>query len=271
MKYAIVAAALAAAFSCTGASALEPIKLYDAFKTKTIDPTHWLDAERTRSIKAGQLELAERNWGATSTDVGYLNSSWPLRFPNASLITEMQARVTVTAVEVDACASNPGVGNSRARLNASFFNIGTPVANSDTGDVEVQLRVVRWATSTDPDGVLRVEGRADLCTNSTCTTWTAVAPTVDLGPVSVGQPVDLTLQWDQPNKQFVFSRDLGTPQAATATIPYTQPDTSPPGNLYKELTVRTDVANCASGPQTTGYIDALFDNVSINKSALPLK
>lgn len=269
MKLAIVAAALACALPLAPAFAVEPLTVIDKFSAGPIDPSLWLGAERTRAIKNGQLNFVERNYGLTTSDAGALKYVWGDELANPNAITELRAKVTVNALEVDACAANTTPGTSRARVDGSFFNVGTPLAGSDTGDVQVQLRAIRTSTSTDPAGVLRIEGRADQCNSFDCSLYTQLGTNVQLGTVNVGEAVTLQLQWDRAGKQFVFTRDPGTATAASAAIPYTVSDTAAPGVPYKEVSVRTDVQNCQSGPRTQGYVDASFDNVAVNKSAAP--
>jgi hypothetical protein len=269
MKFAIAAAALACAFPLAPAFAVEPFKVVDKFSAGPIDQSLWLNVERTRAIKNGQLNLVERNYGPTAGDSGYAKSVWGNDFANPDAINEVRTKVTVNALEVDACAANASVGSSRARIDGSFFNVGTPVPGSQAGDVQVQLRVIRTSVSTDPAGVLRVEGRADQCNAFDCSLYTQLGTNVQLGTVNVGESVTLQLQWDQAGKQFVFTRDPGTATAASASIAYTVGDTATPGYPYKAISVRTDVLACMSGPLTQGFVDASFDNVAVNKSAAP--
>ena len=269
MKLAIVAAALACALPLAPACAAEPFKVVDKFSAGSIDQSLWLNVERTRAIRNGQLNLVERNYGPTAGDTGYAKSVWGNEFVNPNAIDELRAKVTVNALEVDARAANSSVGTSRARVDGSFFNVGTPVAGSQAGDVQVQLRVIRTSASTDPAGVLRIEGRADQCNAFDCSLYTQLGTNVQLGTVNVGEAVTLQLQWDQAGKQFVFTRDPGTATAASAAIAYTVGDSAAPGYPYKEISVRTDVLACQSGPRTQGFVDASFDNVAVNKSAAP--
>jgi hypothetical protein len=75
----------------------------------------------------------------------------------------------------------------------------------------------------------------------------------------------LQIEWDRVNNRFLFSRDQGV---ATA-VPYTVNDSADPGNSFKSVGTRTDVANCASAPRAFGFIDARFDNVAVNSTAKP--
>jgi hypothetical protein len=92
-----------------------------------------------------------------------------------------------------------------------------------------------------------------------------MGPVVDLGTVNVGTYTLIQVDWDRPNKQFLFSRDKGAPTA----VGYTVSDSSSPGYDYKFVGTRTEVASCASAPRAYAHIDAKFDNVAVNASVKP--
>ena len=105
-----------------------------------------------------------------------------------------------------------------------------------------------------------------LCTASDCSTSTQIGSSVDLGTAAPQTNVTMQVDWDRANKQFLFSRDKGTPTAVSyAGID----DSADPGVVFKNVSTRTAVANCASGPRAYGYMDARFDNVQVNVGAKP--
>jgi len=136
---------------------------------------------------------------------------------------------------------------------------------SEVGDKIAQLRIVRFSNSTDADNVLRVQGLVFTCTNADCSTNNN-AHLVDLGTVRIGKAVLGEVQWDKPNKQFIFTRDNGDFQS---TVAYTDDDSHPPSIGFKELGDRIDVANCVGAAAPTGYVNTSFDSVQVNKSAVP--
>jgi hypothetical protein len=265
MKQALWAGAALAALASAPVDALEPFKTYDSFSTTPINPTLWNGWERTRQIKSGQLNLVQRDYGLTSSDSGSTYYNWSDDITDYPLVTELRAKVTVNALEVNACASNASVGLARARIYGSFYNVGTPVAGSQTGDALAQVRLYRLSNSTDAPGLLQVQGLLANCTNTDCSSSNTVG-TVALGTITVGTATTVQLQWDKPNKQFLFSRDSGS---SSGTIKYTDSDAQSPGVPFKRVGTRTDLASCLSNPRVTGYVDASFDNVSVNKSAAP--
>ena len=118
---------------------------------------------------------------------------------------------------------------------------------------------------------MRIERRVNLAQDSVCNRASLGGTTRSMATATVGQTVLLTIEWDKPGKQFRFSRDNG---ANWFPISYNTPqisldDAAEPGNMFKTVGTRTDVPNCSGGPRAEGYIDAQFDNVSVNKSAAP--
>ena len=269
-------AALAVGLLCFAqvqAQGLEPLKLYDDFKTDSLDPLRWFGAEQARFSKGNKLHLMQRNWPLVISDSGATPFSYNENFRNPSFITAIKARVTVKELEVSSCAANTSVGDSRARLTGAFFNVGTASPPSAIGDAIAQIRVIRRSDSTDAARVLRVEGVVTQCTNADCSMGADIGPIVELGTVRIGTAVTLEMQWDALNDRFLFSRDEGK---MTGSVVYGaflnastgQPiqDSSPPGSLNKSLSTRMFVPNCASGPRISGMVDASFDNVFVNSS-----
>jgi len=263
MKAPLIAAALVAVCS---AQAAEPFRTYDNFSTTPIDLGRWFNAENVRAIERGALRLMQRNYGLTSSDAGLSFSNWSESLTNAAAVTALKARITVNALEVASCPANASLGQSRARIAGAFFNTGTPTPGSELGDMFVQVRLTRFSNSTDPAGVLRVQGIAAVCTTADCNSTRLIGSIVDLGTVSLGQATTVSMQWDQPSKSFTFLRDNG---AFSGVVSYTEDDTNPPGSAFKQLSTRMDLPNCASAARTVGSVDARFDNIAVNQSAAP--
>lgn len=262
-----LAAALAATLlACSGAHALEAFKTYDTFSAAPLNPALWADGERVRLIKGGTLNLMQRNWGLTTTDSDVLPISFAEHLTNPATVTELKAKITVNALEVHACPTNPSVGQSRARIFGTFFNIGSPVPGSEVGDVLAQVKLTRFSNSTDPVGVLRVQGSVVICTSADCSSSTNIGSVADLGTVTLGQAATVQLQWNKAGNKFQFSRDGG---AFVGSVAYTQTDASPPGVALAELSTKMEIPSCTTGPRLSGMVDAIFDNVAVNASAVP--
>lgn len=266
MRSTMLIAALAALSPTVATAQAEPFKLYDRFNAGPVDPTRWRDGDRVRAIQGGALHLMQRSWGSANGDAGVTAQNWSTSFANPAAVTQMRARVTVNAIEAGACASNPAVADSRARLIGGFFNVGTATPGSQVGDVTAQVRLIRTSDSTDAPGVMRVQGAVFLCTTFDCAGATLVGNIVELGTVTTGTATTVQMQWDQAAKMFHFSRD-GTGQSGSVTYP--QDDTNPPGVVFRQLSTRVNMPNCESAPPVSGVVDAWFDNVFVNQSAAP--
>ena len=251
--------------ACGAAAAAESFVLYDDFSSSKLNPARWADGERTRVVSNSALRLAQRDWGVTANDVGTQAVSWSDTIARSGPVTQVAAQVKVTDLEVTACAANASPTFVRARVLGTFFNSGNRSAGSNVGDVFAQLYVARFSNSADAPGVLRVEGNVQMCTSSDCNQSTQIGSTVSLGTVNMGTAIVLQIDWDRANKQFLFSRDKG----ATTAVGYSVDDSADPGSVWKAIGTRTNAANCASGPRTTAFIDAKFDNVQVNKTAKP--
>lgn len=251
--------------------ALEPFASYDSFENRRINMTRWVESEQIRTIRDGKLRLMQRNWGLTSTNFATTFYGFSENMTNPNAVTAIKARVRVNALEVGTCAANASsFSQSRARSIGSFFNMGDVFGPSTPGsllnDVLGQVRVVRAVNSTDPAGVMLVQGFAAQCTTADCNAAGVLGSIVDLGKLELGQGATLELQWDKASKTFYFSRDRG---AFAGSTTYTVADQGPSMSPFKQLSTRLDIAACKDRPRVTGMIDATFDKVSVNASAVP--
>lgn len=262
----LTAALAVALMACTSAQALEPFALYDNFSVEPLNPARWSDPQRLRFIDNGALALGQHSTGLTTSDSGFTSVNFNENLTNPAAVIALKAKITVTELEVYACAANPALGQSRARIVGGFFNIGAPVPGSQVGDVIAQVRIIRLSNSTDPAGVLQVQGRVDVCTNTDCSTSNPIGSVVNLGTVNIGVPTTVQMQWDKPAKRFKFSRDSA---AFSGKVVYAQTDASAPSVPFKQLSTRLDLPSCQSGPAVNGLVMARFDNISVNLSAAP--
>jgi len=247
------------------AQTLEPFKIYDRFGDKAIDPARWQDNEKIRVIRGGSMQLMQRTYGLGSSDTGVTPTNWHSNLSNPFATTALKARITVTALETQACPSNPAAGDARARILGSFFNRSIPTPGSQMNDVLGQVRLYRASSSTDPAGMLRVQGILYYCTSADCNNSSTIGNIVDLGTVMIGTPTTVEMRWDRAGKTFYFSREGGL----TGTVAYAENDASLPSFLFKQLSTRVVVPSCLSAPRVSGLVDALFDNVFVNQSAAP--
>ena len=247
------------------AAALESYALYDNFSAATLDPVRWQDAERSRLVAGKTLRLTQRDWGLTASDAGSNWLSFSQAMTRSGPATQIRAQVRPMALDMTACAANANPTRVLARVHGTFFNTGNRIAGSNVGDVYARIYTVRYSNSADAPGVLRVEGQLFMCTVADCHDATQLGATVALGTVNLGTSTLLQIDWDRANRQFLFSRDKAAPTA----LAYSVDDSAEPGAPFKGVGTQTYVANCASGPRATAYIDAKFDNVEVNASAKP--
>ena len=266
MRTLLLALAFPVVLAAAPAQALEPFKIYDRFTDKVLDPARWPDGERVREVKGGSQRLMQRTWGPSSADAGVGAVNWHTNLTNPNNITAIKATITVTSLESNACPSNPDPGDARARIVGSFFSsLPTPLPGSQVWDVIAQVRLIRASNSTDPAGLLRVQGLASVCTSADCSGAQTIGNIVDLGTVMVGTPTTVQMQWDKPGKTFYFARE----GVGAGTVAYSEPDPSSPGVPFKQVSTRVVIPSCLSAPKVSGVVDALFDNVFVNRSAAP--
>jgi hypothetical protein len=258
--------AAAALLSVSAAHALEPFASYDKFSDKPLDPARWVEGEQVRTIRGSSLQLMQRKLGLGGTDTGLSYANFNSNLTSPSVVTALRARITVNAMEVNACPSNVAIGQSRARILGALFNVNAAATpGSMVGDVTVQVRISRFSNSADPAGVMRVQGLALLCSSPDCSLGSTIGNVVDLGTVTLGTPTVVQYEWDKDAKTFHFSRDHG---AFAGTVGYALSDVAPPSQVFHQLGTRLDLPNCQSAARVPGSVDAKFDNVSVNQSGV---
>jgi len=256
------------------AHALEPFALYDKFSSKILDETKWYGSEtiaagvdileQVRQISGGRLHVLSRFYGNMSSNTGTSRGFYKLEFANPDPITAMEATVQVKSVEADGCAANSTPTDVSAAIQGAFFNTGTPTPGSELNDVLGLIYIQRASNSTDKPGILEVRGAISQCNDATCATYTVLNSTT-LGTIKAGATTTLSIQWDQPNHQFIFK--FG--KLAPVHLAYAVSDTSSPGLNFKDLRFRNYIANCMTPPRLIAFMEAYFGNVFVNQSAAP--
>jgi hypothetical protein len=245
----------------------EPLVLYDNFNGSALNPDRWgLLTDQARVLENKRLRLVGRAYSLADTNTGTSNTGVNSELADTATtasVKSLRAVVRVAAIRSDGCTANPAVSNTRARLVASLFNIGNPVAGSQAGDVFAQIFLRRFSNSADAPGVMRVGGSVDQCVDAACGTSVRIG-SVDLGTADLGQAVRLSMQWDEPADRVVFQRDSDPAQPVT----YAVSDAHAPGAPLKNLSVRFSVVNCTVTPRPTAFTDATFDDVFVNETAL---
>lgn len=250
-----------------GAQAAEAYTNWDNFEGATqIDEQRWLFMERHRMIEQGALRMIQRDLGSQTGNSGVNSSTWATNLANPGAVTQIKGVITVNGYELGDCAASPDSSRVQARLGGEFFNAGpvSPTPGDRTNDVGAVIRLVRESRSADGANVMRVEGLVYQCTTADCNYSQIDLGTVPLGTATVGQAVTLRMEWDKTNNRFNFFRDTDPVKRVT----YAVADSLPPVLLYRHLGTRTTTATCMAG-RKEAFIDAKFDNVFLNDSAVP--
>jgi len=138
---------------------------------------------------------------------------------------------------------------SQTIFGGNYFNSGT----GNPGDDVAAVIIVEHDPPT-PRGVLLVS--ALVFSPNTFYGFSS------LGTIRFEQLLTATVQWDQPNHQFIFHAN-GPSLNSDAFISYAAPDTMPAAVPIKLLAARAFAPNCTTR-QTTADIEVLFDNVRVN-------
>ena len=256
----VIAAVLALVPASKAQNAPAAATLYDNFSGQVINDARWNTAcqsSTTRSaecvinIQSGKLHQTRRVPALRTSNTGYQWGDTTANFANPLAIKSVTADVKVTNIVEQACAANPELGGN-ATIYAMFFNDGSGNPNNN-----LAASFLLGHISSDPANQLDVMAQMSLG-------YTPLV-TIGLGTVAMGTPITATVQWDQPNHQFVISwTNDTTQQTTTGNIPYTYSDTMPPVSPNNTLSLNVFPANCTAN-DTWVYVDATFDNVYITK------
>ncbi len=263
-------AALALASAALGpAIAAEGYVVWDDFNGATaINAGKWLSLERVKQRQNGALRIVQRDRAGQVNTTDMFNSTFGQDLKNPEAITQMRVSIMANAFAIDDCPANTnpeGPPDVQARAFGWFFNAGAGAPGSKIGDVGAGMRYIRRGNSTDGAGVMRVEGYVVRCNTSDCNYGTTLVGLVDLGTVSTGQWLTLKFDWEPGQDRFNFYRGSDAAQR----ISYSGlSDTSPPYSASKAIATRTRLESCQTG-RNEGFIDASFDNISVNASAAP--
>lgn len=271
------------------AEAVEALVTYDTFEVGPISVGRWRGAtfgpnlfsagsnlyEQNRSIVVDpssvgrDLRILNRSYGLTDSNVGPALGIYGLDFKNPGPVTAIRARMQVLSAVSKGCLNNPSPTIALARLVGFFFNVA-PATTRLTDAVLAQVVVQRRSNSADPANVFEVVGSVLQCLDPDCINANPIgvpSGIVLLDKVNAGQWATVLVQWDQANQQFIFQRDNQAQKFVSYNGVVT--DTDPTAVQIKGLGVANLVANCTSTPRPTASMNALFDNVAVNQSAIP--
>jgi len=99
------------------------------------------------------------------------------------------------------------------------------------------------------------------CTNAGCTTFTTSSSVVFTASWVQGAANTLRVQWDKPNKQFIF----GANGSEQHILTYALSDANGPVVDFKQVAANNSAASCLGpAPRAYAIMKALFDNMMLN-------
>ncbi len=191
------------------------------------------------------LTMSLRREGETDSNTGSRMSSTFLNFANPASISQIEAQMGVMDVVVEACGANATPSEARLLIAMTPFNDGSSTGAADrTGDYNALVQAVRRSNSSDPAGILRVEGRVTRCQNAACSTEQQIVAARDLGvSLAVGDSFKMRLIWDAANNRFLARVNTN----ADVALPYTANDGQPAVQRSAGIEIRNSTANCTAG------------------------
>jgi len=250
----------------------QALTLYDDFNKKPINPAKWSGSESSagaaapntesaRKLAKKQLYISLTTWGRTDSNSGNGgNLSNKLGVTNPVPVTAIQADVTVKSTKVVGCTANTTSTRSRAVIVGGFFNDGTSTGPGDrTGDILAGIESVRDSATGD-----QIDASFSRCTNANCSIATTPAAVAFAASWVQGVANTMSVQWDKPNKQFIYTLNPGGNQEQHI-LTYTFSDSNGPVVDFKQLSAQNSVASCLDpAPRAYAIMKALFDNVMVN-------
>jgi hypothetical protein len=204
-----------------------------------------------RDIQNNKLHLMVRALGNELSDVGRQFGPSELFFVNPNAINAISTNLRVKQSAAIACPSNSTRFSSlgQAIVGGNYFNPGT---GNPSDDVAAVLIVEHDPTT--PAGVLVV--------SALVFSPNAFYGFASLGTIRFEQLLTGTVQWDQPNHQFIFHA-VGPNLNSTAIVDYAVSDAMQAAAPVKLLGARAFAPNCTTR-QGKADIEVLFDSVLVN-------
>jgi len=248
------------------------LALYDNFNSRQIDPAKWIgersspdgsDANRREVAvqvvgeENRRLRISETVYSANTSNVGSGGDGFGLGFASPNNVTSVSFTLTMVKDAPLSCAGNSGFGWGGAGFFGDYFN-PTGVYDGAIGDIAASVSVGR--SSVEAPTSITASGAIILCNDRKCDNQGTLASQV-LGSVPLGSTNTFSVTWDRPTHQFIFQMNNDAP----VPLAYTVSDAFAPGLPDKSLWVFGDVPHCTNKPRPSATIDALFDNVYVNR------
>lgn len=224
-----------------------------------LPPNLWM-GENLMEVLFGRFHILNHSYGGALQGAAFLEQD--LFFRNYEGIKGIKARLNIHAAEVSACPLNPSLPLPivRARLWGNFFKDST--LGLDVGTFLFVERSNAMDNNNEAFNILNVGATIAKCNDTSCGNYTPISPPITIGTVHLWENFDLSLQWDQPNHQFVYRLNNNPP----ISIQYAESlDAGPPNYAYRKAIGTIDFfAPCGAEGQEA-FIDAYFDNVYVLK------
>jgi hypothetical protein len=198
-----------------------------------------------------RLRISQTSYSAITDNNGSSGIGFGLGFVHPKEVKAVSFTLAVDEMQVVDCGSNSAFGT--VGFLGDYFN-PTGATNGQTGDIAAGMGVTRSSQT----GTLDVGASISQCQDAQCNQ--TITASQDLGPVKASSTITLSALCDQPNHQFIFSLN-NNPRIA---LPYTMPDSFPPGKADKSFFVFGDAPHCTTKPRPFASIDAGFGNVYVN-------
>jgi hypothetical protein len=265
----------------------EEMVLYDDFNSFLIEPTKWhgrqfqqtydLVREIVREIKGRKLRMAivgHSDIEAGDTGNKYATNCLRPPYEVAEKITAVKARMRVNHFWVMDCVDNPDSNwsQARARMGGVFFHDGNVADSEDpwdfTGDVMADILIRKQIDGSGPSrSLLEVVPRVFECLDYNCDYVEYLESTNEpVRTIRRGQPITLGIEWDESNQGFLFR--YGRQEDFVSYARTYNPVFPAPSTLLKFLRVQVIMPNCTSPPRPMYLMDASFDDLFVNESAL---
>jgi hypothetical protein len=278
MKTMILRLAILSLLVSSTAQAQVSFAPYDDFNTTLIDPQKWYGyeviiggginlPESIREIDRGALHLSDRVYNLSSSGTSYSWGGNRIGIVNGKSVIGIKATAQVAAVEAEktVCTSGNNLPTiARARVAGNFFN---HAGGEEGKDVLAFISIQRQSDSADRSSILDIVGYVYQCYTTNCTSPDLLGE-VNLGQTIIGRKVNLSIQWDQNVKRFIFQLDRNQP----VFIYYSVNDDSPPYSDVKVLDLTHRVPNCGNGTAESpamASMDVYFDNIYVQRSTNP--
>ncbi len=236
---------------------IDPNKWAGLVLANTLPPGFWV-GENVMEVLFGRFHILNQAYGGVLPPPPPIFLEQDLFLRNYEGVKGIKATLNILAAEVSGCSTQlqtlplPAV---RARLWGHFFKA------PDGLDVGTFLFVERSNDMTDAFNILNVKASIAKCADAKCMAYNPIYGPFPMGTVRLWENIVLSLQWDEPNNQFIYRLNNNPP----FNISYDGINEGPPVYANRKAISAIDLfAPCGAEGQEA-FIDVYFDNVYVLK------